>query len=576
MLPAVGLLCLNADVPHLGYFHDDSIYWVCARSLASGSGYRIASLPGEPYQTKYPPLYPWLLSLVWRLNDDFPANLRLAACLNLLVFPAYLLVVWRWFGDFGLNAPVRLILTMSLALSPYVAFFTVSLMPELIFAALLMASLILAACAERHKSGWLLAAGAGLLSGAAFLVKSAALPLLITGPLVFVLRKRYAAAGLFALSMLPAVAGWQTWVSTHGPCGGDEVILYYTSYLGHWDRFVAMRDWPRMIWMNLDYLVRAGGDLIAFRGSASPADLAFVYLLAAGALAGCCRLARKGMSLHALLFTAFYLAVLLNWNFRPNERLLFPVFPVLLAGLSVELTRVAAEIRKCRLRPGAAFRVQAAVAAGLLVAFLLTAVVKNGQALCGYLPELLKHRRTVTAEHRAAYRWVGRHLPADVNFIADYDVILHLYSGRKAFRLVLPFTPDYRGESRDMTRAVRSLPDFARAHRAAIYVSTAADFEPDLRRRPGFDPTPFLAEPVYRSAGVCISRIRRFRHNAISDCASTPLYSRFGRRFQATTVTTAKSGHHPAGYRNRAAPPINPTTINEPGTAAVCRLGRQA
>jgi hypothetical protein len=78
MLPAVGLLCLNADVPHLGHFHDDSIYWVCARSLASGSRYRIASLPGEPYQTKYPPLYPGLLSLVWRLISlaygDFGLN----------------------------------------------------------------------------------------------------------------------------------------------------------------------------------------------------------------------------------------------------------------------------------------------------------------------------------------------------------------------------------------------------------------------------------------------------------------------------------------------------------------------
>jgi hypothetical protein len=58
---------------------------------------------------------------------------------------------------------------------------------------------------------------------------------------------------------------------------------------------------------------------------------------------------------------------------------------------------------------------------------------------------------------------VGLHLPADVNSIADYDVMLHLYSGRKAFRLVLPFTPDYTGDGRDMTRAVRSLPDFARA-----------------------------------------------------------------------------------------------------------------
>ncbi len=49
-------------MPHLGFYHDDSIYWVSARSLATGDGYRIESLPGEPYQTKYPPLYPALLA----------------------------------------------------------------------------------------------------------------------------------------------------------------------------------------------------------------------------------------------------------------------------------------------------------------------------------------------------------------------------------------------------------------------------------------------------------------------------------------------------------------------------------
>ena len=50
------------DMPHFGHFHDDSAYFVCAKSIAEGKGYRLLSFPGEPHETKYPPLYPVLLA----------------------------------------------------------------------------------------------------------------------------------------------------------------------------------------------------------------------------------------------------------------------------------------------------------------------------------------------------------------------------------------------------------------------------------------------------------------------------------------------------------------------------------
>jgi hypothetical protein len=59
-----------------GLYHDDGIYLVCSKSLATGSGYRIISLPEQPYQTKYPILLPLVLAPVWWLAPDFPANIR--------------------------------------------------------------------------------------------------------------------------------------------------------------------------------------------------------------------------------------------------------------------------------------------------------------------------------------------------------------------------------------------------------------------------------------------------------------------------------------------------------------------
>ena len=58
-----------------GLFEDDSIYFSSAKALAQGQGYVLPSVPGTPPATKYPILYPLILSLVWRWNPSFPANL---------------------------------------------------------------------------------------------------------------------------------------------------------------------------------------------------------------------------------------------------------------------------------------------------------------------------------------------------------------------------------------------------------------------------------------------------------------------------------------------------------------------
>src|SRR5438046_7882165 len=59
----------------VGLHHDDAVYAITARALADGHGYRLTNLPGEPPQTKYPPVLPGLLAATWNLVPDFPANL---------------------------------------------------------------------------------------------------------------------------------------------------------------------------------------------------------------------------------------------------------------------------------------------------------------------------------------------------------------------------------------------------------------------------------------------------------------------------------------------------------------------
>ena len=58
LLPSAWIAWSARDLSQLGHLGDDGVYWVCAKALATGQGYRIISLPERPFQTKYPPLYP--------------------------------------------------------------------------------------------------------------------------------------------------------------------------------------------------------------------------------------------------------------------------------------------------------------------------------------------------------------------------------------------------------------------------------------------------------------------------------------------------------------------------------------
>src|SRR5580658_5718786 len=118
LAPSAYLAWTLRSMPHLGFYHDDSLYWVSAHSLATGDGYRIQSLPGEPYQTKYPPLYPALLAAVWKLNPHFPANLPLATLVAWLMLPLFLAALWRLLSEDGFSTRERTILLFAAALSP--------------------------------------------------------------------------------------------------------------------------------------------------------------------------------------------------------------------------------------------------------------------------------------------------------------------------------------------------------------------------------------------------------------------------------------------------------------------------
>jgi len=95
----VGWLSLSPG--DFGSFHDDGIYAVTARSLAVTGEYRITSLPGEPYQRKYPIVFPVMLAIVWRITGDFPANIVWLKAVSLLAGAVFLSLTSGLFCSIG-------------------------------------------------------------------------------------------------------------------------------------------------------------------------------------------------------------------------------------------------------------------------------------------------------------------------------------------------------------------------------------------------------------------------------------------------------------------------------------------
>jgi hypothetical protein len=481
LAPSAYLAWTLRAMPHLGYYHDDSIYWVSAQSLAQGNGYKIASLPGEPYQTKYPPVYPALLAGIWKINPNFPSNLPLATLFAWLLLPVYLAVAWLAFRQLGFDWRQQCAMVAITGLSPVAAVFSFSLMPELLFASLLLASILLAERSLEAASWRWLPVLAGICGALAYLTKSSAAPLLFTAPLCFLLRKQFAKAAMFFAAMLPAVAGWQWWVTGHLSRSLDLVTLYYTNYAGYQLYNVPLRDLPLVVWHNLDAYLMGLGTLLTFDVPIGSKHLERVVAVAA--IAGCVRLARRTGRLQFPMAALGISALMLIWHFTPDQRFVFPLYPVFLAGLWTELANVYRAIQISWKKPAKADRGAAVALAGVLGGFVLFVAASTAFGLFAFLPALFATYRMDLEARLPAYQWIARNSPPHAQVFAYDDPLLYLYTGRKSCGLPVPPKLQYHGDEAGIDYLLTSIPGFAREHQLGYLLLTHDDFYRDLHER---------------------------------------------------------------------------------------------
>ena len=431
------------DPSRFGSYHDDSLYVTTAKALASGQGYRIISLPYEPAATKYPPLYPFLLSLVWRISSQFPGNINAMVALTAVGTLMFLAITWLYLvrHAYATNWQALLVVAMT-AINWRVVIYATGIYSEMIYATLSVAALFLAERLDSKLKGWNTRLALGLLMGLAFLSRGTGVGLLMAVAVYFVMRRKtrravlpLSVAGLF-------VVGWFAWCAHSRTHITGVNVAYYTDYFAHLKNVLLDMRANTNSSMLMTILSVLSTNFLMVVVVSIPVlclgidytwavYLGFVLMFIA---AGFIRDVRRGWRL-LHVYIICYLVLHIVWTpFVSFDRYLAPILPFLLLWLVRELESTASLARKT-LRSGGSLSTKASGAVvGIAVVLVISVIVYSYGSTLVISVISAPHNKLVkpSAEDAEAIQWIKTNTdPSDV-LVCARDPMYYLYTGRKA------------------------------------------------------------------------------------------------------------------------------------------------
>ncbi len=517
LIPSVLYIARNRDMPEFGRLHDDGLLFASAKGLAAGEGFRILSLPEQPAQTKYPVLYPLYLSLVWKLNPHFPANLWTARLSSWILFVICLALSWIFFRKEGFSESRTMILVALLGLNPYMILFGTNTFSEVFFLCWLLGVFLLA----RFKTVQM-ALLAGAAAGCAYLSRTAGVALLISMPAWYAWRRESRRAIQFAAGMIPFILGWMLWSREHIIHTADHTLIYYTDYVKMEFLTVGFDNLHIVLWKNLD------GFLYGMGGLAIPQVIGFLpvkiltQVVGVAMISGAVRLFRRGIAVQYSFFALLSSLMLIAWHFPPTERFVLPLCPLLLAGLLTELEHIGKMLKTAFRHKDIGQRVVAAGMAACVAAIVIGALVLQGFMSFSYLYDSANQYRAKLAGMREAYAWIATNVPDSSTVLSNEDPLLYLYSGRRG-HWVPTFPRAWYANDRASTIATyRDIAAYCRSHGFEYFYST-----PDDTSRWGADPEEVEAvrraveenpelKPVFKSTFGTVYWVRPQQRTGVS------------------------------------------------------------
>ncbi len=342
----VGLACI--DVKLVGSWEDDLIYLCTARSLLQGEGWRVAALPGQPRVSKYPPIYPLLLTAAMACGADERSDwgLWLLHAMTVALYAGAVgLTANGWMPRLGLGVRWRCGAAAMLALNLPTQRFAASLMSEALYAWVLVG--LVCAVQRAPVRAW----AVGLLSLAGNLTRSVHLLLLPALGATLLRRgpRSAAAAALLALALSVAVTdSVQRYTDARNATElsplSRQRLDYYLSYRSPVDYYLRHSGSPlRVAGTNAPAGLRAMKELFFPRQTAfanASGDQASEALRAAETLCGALLLTGAAAGLALRQQTRWVAGLLLLnaaaftfWPWPFGVRFWTPMLPLLLVGL---------------------------------------------------------------------------------------------------------------------------------------------------------------------------------------------------------------------------------------------------
>lgn len=476
-----------------GYTEDDSIYFSSAKALADGKGYVLASFPGAPAATKYPVLYPWMLSWVWRAVPSFPANLTYAIAISVAFGAFYITVAFFFLRRLhGISQSEALLLTAFCALHPLVLFYSGSVLSDIPFAAFALGALLLADIALGKKASYAVVVCVGLLAGLAMLMRVFGVPIAAGIGLAFCVRRSWRSLVIFLASVMPffgalvsqvvftrlaaspvpgAVASSPAWIHTW---------TYYTSYTGAWkDAVPTFAVLLAMLKNNAIVLLCTPGSYLIYPrpGTETLAETLLTAVVTVFVLKGILREARHSPWKPIHLALPFYALLVLCWNYPQSDRFFIPFLPLCAAGIWLECKCIVSLVRASLSADQAITDRVLAVAFCLVMAVFVCAVAVNyAGGIRSASAEKSKERAALLAEKREAYSWLSRSASANARLTAYEDAAAYLYTGRPALR-PFTFTTDEYYEPARLQTDLDHIADVSRAVGADYWIVSDDDYD---------------------------------------------------------------------------------------------------
>jgi hypothetical protein len=425
---------------------DDAIYFSSAKALAAGQGYVLPNLPGTPPATKYPILYPWLLSWIWRLNPSFPDNISTGAALNLVFAVTFLAMAFLFLRSLkGFTDRGALIVTAFCALHPYVIDLSANLLADIPFAAVTLASFVLAARTIRQDAGPRSAAVCGMASGLSILLKVLGLPVAAGLFLSLAARGGWRKSLAFVAGVAPFFVSLMLQSILAAPSKAPGITtgcsrywqlswIYYMNYQAFW-KSSAIED--HMFWRylntNFHFLVyQLGAYFLDLRQVlVTPISIIAFVIFCVAVARGLVRQIQVGGWQPVHFALAVYLVPVLVWDFPSPERFLVPFLTLFAAALWFEASYLIATIRVSfrKSRTTHAW-IAAALCVGTATVLVFTASASWWRGI-NAVADTSQYRATLLSGKREAYKWLRQNTTPDARVIAYEEASMFLYSERQ-------------------------------------------------------------------------------------------------------------------------------------------------